>query len=79
VTFVQPLPSKRAVLPSPMHIIDATKHPSKSARCILCKDLGCVFFIWLSQIGWTKHCHNCSTKLKDTIRRCRLSHSWIVH
>jgi hypothetical protein len=28
--FVQPLPSKRAILSSPMHAIDATKHPRKS-------------------------------------------------
>jgi hypothetical protein len=29
--FVQPLPSKRAILPSPMHAIDASKHPRKSS------------------------------------------------
>jgi hypothetical protein len=65
--FVQPLPSKRAILPRPMHAIDATKHPRKSSCCILCKDSGCVFFSWLSQIGWTKHYDNCPTKLEDTI------------
>jgi hypothetical protein len=42
------LPSKWAILPSPMHTIDAIKHPRKSSRCILCKDSGSVFFIWLS-------------------------------
>jgi hypothetical protein len=46
--FVQPLPSKRAIFPSAMHAIDATKHTWKSSRCILCKDSGYVFFSWLS-------------------------------
>jgi hypothetical protein len=34
-SFVQPLPSKMAILSSPMHAIDATKHTWKSSRCIL--------------------------------------------
>jgi hypothetical protein len=48
--FVQPLPSKHAILPSPIHAIDVAKDTWKSPRCILCKDSGCVFFSWLSQI-----------------------------
>jgi hypothetical protein len=75
VAFVQPLPGKWEVLSSPMHAIDATKHPTKSSRYILCKDSGGVFFIWLSQVSWTKHRHNCLTKLEDTIYRCRLGHA----
>jgi hypothetical protein len=58
--FVQPLPRKRA---------------RKSSCCILCKDLGRVFFSWLSQISWTKHYHNCPTKLEDTIFICRFGHA----
>jgi hypothetical protein len=69
--FVQPLPSKRAIISRLFHGINATKHPRKSSRCILCKDSGCVFFIWLLQISWTKHCNNCPTKLEDTICKCR--------
>jgi hypothetical protein len=46
--FVQPLPSKQAILPSAMHAINATKHTWKFSCSILCKDSGYVFFSWLS-------------------------------
>jgi hypothetical protein len=58
-----------------LHAIDATKHPKKSSHCILGKDSGCVFFIWLMQICWIKHCHNWPTKLEDTNYRCRIGHA----
>ena len=33
--FVHPLSTKWAVLPFPMHAVDASKHPRKSSCCIL--------------------------------------------
>jgi hypothetical protein len=62
MTFVQSLPSKWAILPSPIHAIDTPKHPRKSSSCILCHDSSSVLFIWGSQIVFSKHCHNCPAK-----------------
>src|SRR5664279_3214994 len=60
--FVQSLPTKWTIILAPMHAIDASKHPRKSPRCVLCHDPSCFFFIWSSQIVRSKHNHHRPTK-----------------
>jgi hypothetical protein len=75
VTFVQSLPSKWAVLPSPVHLIDTTKHPRKSYSCIMCHDSSSVLFSSGSQIVLSKHCHHRPAKPAHGFKACRLSHA----
>jgi hypothetical protein len=58
VAFVHSLPRKWAILPTPMHVFDASKHTSH----ILCQYSSCVFFIWFPQIEFPKHRHHRSGK-----------------
>jgi hypothetical protein len=60
--LVDPLPRKRAILPAPMHTVNASEHPRKPSCCILFQDPSCIICPWCSQIVFTKHLYDGSTK-----------------
>jgi hypothetical protein len=74
VAFVHSLPRKWAILPTPMHVVDASKHTSH----ILCQYLRCVFFIWFPQIEFPKHRHHRSGKPGNAFKKCRPNQTQIV-
>jgi hypothetical protein len=75
VSFVQSLPSKQTVVPTPMHAIDALKHLRKSSSCVLCQDSISVLLSWGSQIVLSKHNHHRSTKSAHSFKARRLCHA----
>jgi hypothetical protein len=77
---------KWAILQSPMYKIDVAKHTRKSSCCILCQDSSCLFFIWCSQIGWSKHyqlsgktCRRYQIMWSLTCIDSRLQYSEVLH
>ena len=62
MSLVHPLPSKWAVLPLPMHTINATKHAREASSSIDLQQPSCILGIWLPQVLGTKHPNHSSTK-----------------
>src|SRR5215213_4496786 len=76
--FVYTLPSKRTVLPCPVHAIDASKHFRKSSGSILCHDPCSLFLSWPSQVVFAKLSHHSSAKLVHALNGSRLTHAKVV-
>jgi hypothetical protein len=76
--FELPLPTKRTVLPLPMHAVNATKHPRKPPTLVDGQEAGSVIHVWLSQVIFAKHRNNILTKPVHGFMTCGLAHANVI-
>jgi hypothetical protein len=76
--FELPLPTKRTVLPLPMHAVNAAKHPRKPSTLVDGQEAGSVIHVWLSQVILAKHRNNILAKLVHGFMACGLSHAHVI-
>jgi hypothetical protein len=76
--FELPLPTKRTVLPLPMHAVNAAKHPRKPPTLVDGQGAGSVIHVWLSQVIFTKHCNNILAKPVHGFMSCGLAHAYVI-
>jgi hypothetical protein len=76
--FELPLPTKRTVLPLPMHAVNAAKYPRKPHTLVDGQEAGSVIHIWFSQVIFTKHRNNILAKSIRGFMACGLAHAHVI-